>query len=63
MTSLSPSSGPVGPVVTINGTNFGATQGTSTITVQGHYGGADVMVGNAPAWSRYPRARRAGMSW
>ena len=35
MTSLSPSSGPVGTVVTINGTNFGATQGTSTITFKG----------------------------
>jgi hypothetical protein len=30
ITSLSPSSGPVGAVVTITGTNFGATQGTST---------------------------------
>jgi hypothetical protein len=35
MTSVSPSSGPVGTVVTINGTNFGATQGTSTITFKG----------------------------
>ena len=35
MTSLSPSSGPVGTVVTVNGTNFGATQGTSTITFKG----------------------------
>jgi hypothetical protein len=35
LTSVSPSSGPVGTVVTINGTNFGATQGTSTITFKG----------------------------
>jgi hypothetical protein len=35
MTSLSPSSGPVATVVTINGTNFGATKGTSTITFNG----------------------------
>jgi hypothetical protein len=31
ITSLTPSSGPVGAVVTIAGTNFGATQGTSTV--------------------------------
>jgi RHS repeat-associated protein len=31
ITSLSPSSGPVGAVVTISGKNFGATQGTSTV--------------------------------
>ena len=35
MTSLSPSSGPVATVVTISGTNFGATKGTSTITFNG----------------------------
>jgi hypothetical protein len=29
--SLTPSSGPVGALVTIAGTNFGATQGTSTV--------------------------------
>ncbi len=32
VTSLSPTSGPVGTQVQINGNNFGATQGTSTIT-------------------------------
>ena len=33
--SLSPSSGPVGTSVTIAGANFGATQGTSTVTFNG----------------------------
>src|SRR5947209_1310473 len=33
--SLSPTSGPVGTSVTITGTNFGATQGTSTVTFNG----------------------------
>lgn len=35
VTSLSPSSGPVGSSVTITGTNFGATQGASTVTFNG----------------------------
>ena len=35
ITSLSPSSGAVGTVVTIAGTNFGTTQGASTITFNG----------------------------
>jgi uncharacterized protein DUF4038/IPT/TIG domain-containing protein/collagenase-like protein with putative collagen-binding domain len=35
ITSLKPSSGPVGTSVTIAGTNFGATQGSSTITFSG----------------------------
>jgi hypothetical protein len=35
MTSLLPASGPVATVVTINGTNFGATKGTSTVTFNG----------------------------
>jgi YD repeat-containing protein len=33
--SLSPTSGPVGTSVTINGTTFGATQGSSTVTFNG----------------------------
>jgi IPT/TIG domain len=33
--TLSPSSGPVGTSVTINGVSFGATQGTSTVTFDG----------------------------
>ncbi len=33
--SLSPDSGPVGTLVTITGTNFGATQGTSTVALNG----------------------------
>jgi hypothetical protein len=35
ITSLTPASGPVGASVTIAGTNFGATQGSSTITFSG----------------------------
>ena len=35
ITSLAPTSGPVGTAVTITGTNFGATQGTSTVTFNG----------------------------
>src|SRR5271163_3719170 len=33
--NLTPSSGPVGTVVTINGTGFGATQRASTVTFNG----------------------------
>jgi len=35
LTSLSPTSGAVGSSVTITGTNFGASQGTSTVTFNG----------------------------
>src|SRR5207245_9919197 len=35
ISSLSPTSGPVGTLVTIAGTSFGAIQGTSTITFNG----------------------------
>src|SRR5207244_3819599 len=35
ITSLAPTSGAVGASVTITGTNFGATQGTSTVTFNG----------------------------
>src|SRR5437899_1524200 len=35
LTSLSPTTGPVGTSVTIAGTNFGATQGTSTVRFNG----------------------------
>lgn len=35
ITSLSEPAGPVGSTVTINGVNFGATQGTSTVTFNG----------------------------
>ncbi|MGH9140100.1 MAG: beta strand repeat-containing protein [Vicinamibacterales bacterium] len=35
LTSLSPTSGPVGTPVTISGTNFGATKGTSTVMFNG----------------------------
>jgi len=42
--SLSPTSAPVGNSVTITGTSFGATQGTSTVTFNG-------TVGNPSSWS------------
>ena len=35
LTSLSPTSGTVGTAVTLTGTNFGSTQGTSTVTFNG----------------------------
>ena len=35
VTALSPTLGPVGTAVTVSGVNFGATQGTSTITFNG----------------------------
>ena len=35
ITSLSPATGPVGSPVTVNGTNFGATQNLSTVTFNG----------------------------
>lgn len=35
ITSLSPTSGPIGTWVTITGSNFGSTQGTSTVTFNG----------------------------
>jgi hypothetical protein len=35
ITGLSPTSGPVGTLVTITGSNFGATQGSSTIALNG----------------------------
>jgi hypothetical protein len=35
ITSLSPTSGPVGTSITITGTNFGATKGASTVTFNG----------------------------
>jgi RHS repeat-associated protein len=35
VTSISPTSGPVGAVVAITGTNFGTTQGSSTVSLNG----------------------------
>ena len=46
LTSLSPTSGPVGTAVTITGTNFGATRGTQHGDVQRHGGDADDLVGD-----------------
>jgi IPT/TIG domain len=45
ITSLTPNSGPVGTSVVIAGTNFGATQGTSTVTFNG------TSIGSPTAWS------------
>jgi hypothetical protein len=44
ISSVSPTSGPVGTSVTITGTNFGGTQGTSTVTFNG-------TVGSPTSWS------------
>jgi hypothetical protein len=38
ITSLSPTSGPIATVVTVTGTNFGSTQGASTVTFNGTRG-------------------------
>ena len=46
ITSLAPTSGPVGTSVTITGTNFGATKGTSTRHLQRHDRHADDVVGD-----------------
>jgi DNA-binding beta-propeller fold protein YncE len=40
ITSLSPTSGPVSTLITISGSNFGATQDTSTVTFNGTSAGA-----------------------
>ncbi len=45
ITSLNPTSGPVGTSVTIAGTNFGASQGSSTVTFNG------TSAGTATSWS------------
>ena len=45
ITSLSPTSGAVGASVTITGSNFGSTQGSSTVTFNG------TSAGTASAWS------------
>ena len=62
ITSLSPTSGPVGAAVTITGTNFGATQGTSTVTFNG-------TAGTPTSWSAtsmvvpVPAERRPATWW
>jgi hypothetical protein len=45
ITSVTPSSGPVGTSVTIAGSNFGSSQGSSTVTFNG------TSAGTAPSWS------------
>ena len=45
ITSLSPTSGTAGTTVTITGTSFGATQGSSTVTFSG------TNAGTATTWS------------
>ncbi len=44
ISSLSPASGPIGTAVTVSGSNFGATQGTSTIKFNG-------VAGTPTSWS------------
>ena len=60
ITSLSPTSGPVGTAVTITGSNFGATQGTSTIRFNGDDRDADELVGDEHRRTGAQRARRRG---
>src|SRR5690242_4075234 len=45
ITSLSPTSAAVGASITVTGTTFGSTQGTSTVTFNG------TSAGTAPSWS------------
>src|SRR5262249_14785713 len=45
ITNLSPNAGPVGTPVTITGTNFGSSQGTSTVIFNG------TNAGTATSWS------------
>ena len=52
ITSLTPTSGPVGTSVTITGANFGATKGTSATHLQRHHRHADDVGGH-----QYRRAR------
>ena len=63
LTSLSPTSGPVGTSVTITGTNFGATQGAQHGHVQRDGGDADELVGDEHRRCRCRRARRRATSW
>ena len=44
ITGLSPTSGPIGASITITGTSFGATQGTSTVTFNGRGGHDDLQL-------------------
>ena len=63
ITSLSPTSGAVGASVTITGTNFGSTQGTSTVTFNG------TTATTITSWSAtsivvpVPAERRQGTWW
>lgn len=45
ISGLNPASGPVGTAVTVAGSNFGATQGSSTVTFNG------TSAGTATSWS------------
>jgi RHS repeat-associated protein len=56
ITNLNPTSGPAGTLVTITGINFGATQGTSTVTLGGTLvtptgWSATAITFQVPAWS------------
>src|SRR5262249_15846622 len=65
LTSLSPSSGPVGTAVTITGSNFGASQGASTVTFNGAAAtptswSAPSITAPAPARGSHRNGGRAG---
>ena len=60
ITSLSPTSGAVGASVTITGTNFGSTQGASTVAFNGT--AATLTSWSARlSWRRYPQERAQAM--
>ena len=61
--SLSVTSGPVGTAVTITGTNFGATQGTSTVKFNGTAGDADELECDEHRGAGAERERRRETWW
>ena len=60
ITSLSPTSGAVGASVTITGTNFGSTQGTSTVTFNGTTATTIRAGVRRASWRRCRQERRRG---
>ena len=60
ITSLSPTSGAVGASVTISGTNFGSTQGTSTVTFNGTTATAITSWGNTSIVATVPTGATTG---
>jgi RHS repeat-associated protein len=60
ITGISPSSGPVGTQVQINGSGFGATQGTSTLTFYGSSSAPIVSWSNTQITTTVPTTARSG---